>query len=72
MKTKTLRKTIIKHKEMTGKVIGISEEKQISKLKLLLDNWDMEIKTKKNEFKLGDNVELDVDVSINNCDKKKS
>jgi len=71
MKTKTARKTIIKHKEMTGKVIGISEEKDNSKLKLLLDNWDMEINMNKNEYALGDKIEIDIDLEVNNVNKKK-
>jgi len=70
MKTKMISKTIIKHKEMTGKVIGISEEKNKTKIKLLLDKCDLDISSNNNEYALGDNVEMDVDIGVNKANKK--
>lgn len=48
-----------KNIEMTGKIIGISEEKEASNLNILLDDNNIEIKVNPNEYRLDDKLHIE-------------
>ena len=49
-------------KEITGKVIGIMEYNNEARLNILLNTSNLEIKVNKKEYKLGETLELDVEI----------
>lgn len=64
------KKTII-HKEVTGKIIGISEENKENILTILINNFDIEIKTKNQKYMLGERIEINIDLKLINTGEKK-
>lgn len=68
MKNKS--KIKIKKKNITGKVISISEENNNSNIKLVLDNYDININSGVKIFELGDNVKFDAEIEVNNLEKR--
>ncbi len=60
MKTKT--KTI--KKEISGKVISISKEKDTKTINIILDNNKMEIPSNKEDYTLGEKVNIDVNIKL--------
>jgi len=64
-------KTKISHKTISGKVIGRFDGKSKSKIRILLNEYDMEINIKpEEEYTLGDIVNMDIKVDINKIDKR--
>lgn len=52
----------LSHNDITGKVVGISEEKDKSTVNILLENHNMEFEASKKEYKLGETLELYVEI----------
>ncbi len=57
-----LKNVSLSRNDMTGKVVGISEEKDKSTISILLDNYNMAFDANKKEFKLGELLELNVEI----------
>lgn len=55
---------LIKNKKVRGNIIGISEEKDVSKVKLLLQDTDIELNTRKHEYELGDTIKMELDIEV--------
>ncbi|HPS64006.1 MAG TPA: hypothetical protein PK447_00370 [Ignavibacteria bacterium] len=51
-------KIIINNKNLNGKVIGISEDKDKCNLKILLENIDIEMPVNDNKLSLGNDIIL--------------
>ena len=57
-----LKNVSLSRNDMTGKVVVISEEKDKSTISILLDNYNMAFDANKKEFKLGELLELNVEI----------
>jgi len=64
-----MQKRKIKHKKMSGRIISIFEEKNRSKLNIMLDTSKMEVDVKKEEYKVGDDITMDVNIEITKTEK---
>lgn len=54
---------------MSGRIISIFEEKNRSKLNIMLDTSKMEVDVKKEEYKVGDDITMDVNIEITKTEK---
>lgn len=69
MKSSQKNRIIIRNKEVIGKVISISEEKNLMKIKLLLNECDVELKVNDGDYKLGDKIEMNMNLEVNGTNK---
>lgn len=63
IKNKTIKK------EISGKVIGISEEKKASSLNILLDNSNIKIEVNSREYQLGERLDIEFTMIVNKLKK---
>ena len=62
-------KISISKKDITGKIAGITEENGRSIVKMILENFELNIVTDGKYFELGDRVRFDAEMEIKNIEK---